>query len=181
MNPIDIAFLIVMIYGVYKGISQGFIASVITFVKFALAIVVALRFSFIPAHVLQNLFGLGKMYTPLLGFIIMLIVMLAIIYLIGEILDFFVKRTHMGSFNKAGGIALWVFILTFLFSSMLGLGEDVIPSGVRAKSMVYPYVSPISNIVTCKLGFIMPAVSKIFESLQMLINDLAAAAIGECR
>lgn len=181
MNPIDIAFLIVMVYGVYKGISQGFIASVITFVRFALAIIIALRFSFIPAHVLQTLFGLPKMYAPLLGFLIMLIVAMALLYLLGEILEFFVKTAHLGSFNKAGGIALWVFILTFLFSSMLLLGEDIIPSGVTATSVVYPYVEPISDIVTCKLGFVTPAIAQIFESLQLLITDLATAALGECQ
>ncbi len=43
-NPIDLAFVAVMIYGFYKGAAQGFIGGVLNFMKFALGIYLALRF-----------------------------------------------------------------------------------------------------------------------------------------
>lgn len=182
-NPIDIAYLAVMAYGVWKGMTQGFTGAVIAFMKFALGIFLALRFSYTLSVVLQRLFHVNPLYTPLLSFIVMLVGIMGILFILSSALDMFVKAAHLGSFNRAAGIAMWLFLLTLGFSGLLTLGENgkLLSGDMCMSSKVYPYVSPIANLVYCKMSYIMPATGQIIDSMGKLTQDISNAAMGDCK
>ncbi len=182
MNPIDIAYLAVMAYGFYKGMTQGFIGSILAFGKFILGILIALRFSAALSAVLQKVFMISSVYAPLLSFIVMLVGTMGVLFILSSALELFVKAAHLGSLNRSLGIVLWAFLLTLGFSTLLTLGEKggLLPPNIVAESKVYPYVIPVANVVYCKMGDVVPALSTIADSFKLLTEDIARAAMGEC-
>ncbi|MGB0839425.1 MAG: CvpA family protein [Chitinophagales bacterium] len=183
LNSIDIAFIITLIIGIYKGMTSGFAQSILGFAKILLAIFITLRFSSIPAAIIRRFVPAVGAYAPIVGLIITLVFALSFIYVSSMLLNSFMKRTYLGKFNQVFGIALWLFLLCFGFSYMLFIGEELnlIDGNLQATSTVYPIVSPIADIVSCKLAFIDPATSKILGAIQTLFGDLADAAQGDCR
>lgn len=182
MNPIDIAFLAVMGYGVFKGLTQGFIGTIIQIVKYSIAFGIALRFSSLVATILSRLFHISSAYTPLIAFLFVFIGTASLIFVLGQIMDSFIKAAHLGSLNKAFGVMLWSFILATGFSGLLNLGEqgNVLSYDLINQSTIYPFISPVSTILWCKMGYFMPALDSIYTSLVSIMSGIANYAIGNC-
>lgn len=181
-NPIDIAFGAVMLYGFYKGAAQGFIGGVMTFMKFALGIYLALRFGAALSAILQKVLHISPIYTPILAFIVMLVGVMGLLFILGSALDIFVKAARLGPFNRGLGIVLWAFLLSLGFSTLLVLGDKggLIPENMKSSSKVFPYVEPVANVVYCKLGYLTPALDELSSAIGDLTQDMKRAAMGEC-
>lgn len=182
MNPIDIAFAAVMIYGFYKGSSQGFLGGVLNFIKFALGIYLALRFGATVSAILSRVFHISSIYAPLLSFIVILVGVMGSIFVLSSALDLFVKATRLGPLNRGLGVFLWAFLLSLGFSTILVLGDKgkLIPAEMKASSKVFPYVEPVANVVYCKMSYLTPAIDELTTAVGDLADDMKRAAMGEC-
>ncbi len=182
VNPIDISFLVVIAYGVFQGLKKGFIGTLLSIAKVGLALFIALRFSFIFSRVLDRFFIGATAFTPVLAFILLLVMVGAFLYLIGNTLEQFVKAAHLSQLNRWMGIALWVIALIIGYSTIISLSDNsgFITQWVKDTSYVYPYIEPFSSIASCKIGEIYPAVEKIMTSLLSVIQSIANAIIGAC-
>jgi uncharacterized membrane protein required for colicin V production len=182
MNPIDISFAAVMLYGFYKGSSQGFLGGVLNFIKLALGIYLALRFGAAISAILQRVFHIPSIYAPILSFITILIGVMGATFVFGSALDLFIKATRLGPLNRGLGIFLWGFLLTLGFSTILVLGDKgrLIPADMKTTSKVFPYVEPVANVVYCKLGYLTPAIDELTTAVGDLADDMKRAAMGEC-
>jgi len=182
LNPIDIAFIAVMAYGIYRGITQGFVKSVLTFIQFVLGFLIALRFSLIMSTILNRMFRIPELVSPILGFIIIFVMVLSALYVLSTMLEFFISKSQLGSLNRGMGIMVWIFLLTLGFSTLLMIGDEsgVLSPGLKATSTTYPYLQPVSDIVWCKLQGVWPALEKIVTSFTDLIDRAASVAIGDC-
>ncbi len=183
MNPIDIAFLLVMIYGVYKGAKSGFIHSILTFGKFAIAIFLALRFSSIVAKILTRLLKVPADFSPLLGFLLVFVFVLGALFVLASTLEFFIDSRKIGSMNKYLGIAFWLLLLTFGFSVVLYLSEkgQLIADVTTQTSYVYEYVRPISETAYCKLqDTALPAIGSVIQSFKQLLSTIGDIILGRC-
>jgi len=182
MNPIDIAFLAVMLFGVYKGFTTGLIGSVLTFFKFVVALFVALQFSHAFAAVIKKMFKVPDLVLPIVAFVLIFVVVMSLLYLLSNALEFLINAVQLGSLNRALGIVFWMFLLAFGFSTLLWLANEgkVLPNGLKATSAVYPHIQPLSDIVFCKITGVWPAVEQIIGSITNLIDRLTALALGDC-
>ncbi|MGB0929564.1 MAG: CvpA family protein [Chitinophagales bacterium] len=182
INPIDISFLVVLIYGISQGLKKGFIGTLLSIAKFVVTLFIALRFSFIFSRVLDKFFIGGNSFTPILAFIILIIMVGGFFYFIGNTLEQFMKAAHLSQLNRSLGIFLWVIALIIGYSTVISMSDSsgLLADWVKNTSYVYPYIEPFSDVASCKLSEIFPAIQKIMQSLLAVIEGLVGAIVGSC-
>ncbi len=182
MNPIDLAFIAVLGYGIYKGVKQGFVGAVWSMIQIILAVIVALRFSYIAGSIFERLLNMNALYTPILAFVFVFLMALGFFFVIGQGFTMFMKATHISTLSQSIGILLWAIILTIGFSVVLSFSDyaNVLSNQAKNNSKVYASVQPISGILFCKLDFVGPSAGKIIQSVEQIAKLAAEKAIGEC-
>lgn len=182
MNPIDIAFFAVLGYGVYKGVKQGFVGAVWTLVQVTLAVIVALRFSYIASSIFERMFNVSGIYTPLMAFVFVFLLAIGTFFVIGEALTLFMKAAHVSTMSKTIGIFIWSILLTIGFSFGLQLSDsaNMLTNSVKSGSKVYPYIEPMATVLLCKLDFVAPSAGNVLQSIGNITKLAVDKAVGEC-
>ncbi|QQS30576.1 MAG: CvpA family protein [Sphingobacteriales bacterium] len=182
MNPIDLAFLAVLGYGIYKGVKEGFVGAVWSMIQIILAVIVALRFSYIAGSIFERILNMNEVFTPILAFTFVFLLALAFFFVIGQGFTMFLKATHISTLSQSIGILIWAALLTIGFSVALSFSDyaNILSNQAKSDSKVYASVQPISGILFCKLDFVGPSASKIFQSVEQIAKLAAEKAIGEC-
>lgn len=182
LNPIDISFLVVMGYGIYKGITQGFSSSIAAFAKVFVSIFIALRFSGILTKILERLFKVPGEIAPLAGFIMVFVFVLGTFYVLGILMELFVDKRKVASLSQGLGFMFWIFLLSFVYSFFLNLGykSNLIPSNIEHASMVSGTVEGISNVLFCKLESFWPALERLGDASKNSFTYLSDYLLGNC-
>jgi len=180
LNAIDIAFIAVMGYGVYKASTRNFASSVMGFMQLALAVVFALRFSHIFTRILQRLVVPQIVQSPLFVFIIITASLWLTFYFFGKTVEVISDAPAMKNLTKALGVLAWLFILAIGFSILLTVSEELIAEEIKDGSIIYPYVSPLCDIMLCKLDYVGPAFAEILDAFKNVLGDLKDRVVGAC-
>lgn len=182
LNPIDISYLVVLAYGVIKGLQAGFVRTILLFLKIGVALSLALRFSGLASVILTQLFRVNADFSPILGFFLMLGVISASFYVLGIFIEHFINAVSLGVLNKVLGMILWSGILSTAYSAVLNLLEkgNVIPYEMIQNSYIYSTVQPILQIIMCKMENLIPYLNSIIQSLKILLSQITNLIIGQC-
>src|SRR4030095_11272660 len=165
---IDIVWLILAVFGIWKGWSQGLIISVFTTMAWVAGLLGAIKLCTVASQLLQEKFDVHSNYLPVISFLLVFILIALVIYLIGKSLEKIIEIAHLGFFNKITGAILRVAIYTLLFSVFLWLINEsgLIPEPVKKQSRTYNYLSSVSNYAINHASDYSPAVRNIFNDLQ---------------
>lgn len=172
---IDIAFVIVLVLAIFKGLRKGLILGVFSLFAFIIGLAAALKLSVVVAEYLKDNAGSFSKWLPLISFMLGFI---AVIFLVG-LLARLVKKTMqfamLGWLDSLGGMILYLLIYTIIFSVFLFFAEKLFliqPTTVQ-DSIMYPYVSPWGPKVMDNLGNIIPIFKDMFTELQEFFGNLA--------
>ena len=73
---IDIAFIVVLIIAIFKGLSKGFIVGIFSLVAFIIGLAAALKFSAVVAAYLQGKGMEATKWLPVLSFFLVFIIVI---------------------------------------------------------------------------------------------------------
>ncbi len=171
---IDITWMILAVYGVWKGWKHGIILSVFTTLAWAAGLLAAVKFSSVAAKELHEQFHFNSVYMPVLSFLAVFIVIALVIYLIGKALEQVVEIAQLGFLNRFAGILLYVGIYTVVFSIFVWLLDQValITPFVKQQSKTYPAIFLVYDFVVNQVSSGIPAVNAIFKNFQEFLEDL---------
>lgn len=146
MATLDIVILIVLAFGLIRGLKTGFVRQLTTLAGIVVAFVAAAAFMDRVGVMFEVYTGMSPGLAPLAGFVSVFLVCRLVIRLFGFALDDALTKVHLGGLNRlAGGVtgalkAVVVMSLAFLFFNFLEL-----PSApLRAASEFY---EPVSEFV----------------------------------
>ena len=179
-NAIDIAFVAVMGYGVYKANTRNFASNVMGFIQLALAVVFALRFSHIFARILQKFMLPQIVQSPLFVFIIITASLWLTFYFFGKTIEVMADAPIVKSLTKGLGVLLWLLILSIGFSMLLMISDELIAEDIKDNSVIYPYVFPLCDIMICKLDYVGPAFAEILDAFKNILGDVKDRIVGAC-
>ena len=182
MNAIDLAFIVMVVYGLVKGNSQGLIGSVLGLFQFILALIFALRFSYIGSNILARNSPVPADIAPVVAFIGTFLGLLFTFFIIGLILKNFMRATHLTSLNRGLGVILWIFILTMGFGLLVNLSDKggLLPESIKNDSKVYGVVAPMAEVMACRLGFVVPATGTLVEAVGNSAAKMRENALNGC-
>lgn len=172
---IDIAFVIVMILAVFKGISKGLILGIFSLLAFIIGLAAALKLSVVVAAYLKDNSGSFSKWLPLISFTLVFIAVILLVSLLARLIKKTIQFAMLGWLDSLGGIVLYILINTIVFSIFLFFADKLFliqPSTIQ-DSNVYSYVAPWGPKVIDNLGSIIPIFKDMFTQLQDFFGRLA--------
>lgn len=169
---IDIALVLVLCFGIYKGYSKGLIISIFAALAWILGVMVAMHFVAYGTSYLQKVFHSQSVYLSFLSFFIIFIVIVIVIYFIGKLLERIIDVAQLGLINKISGAVLISAVYIFLFSTLLWVCSHAgfITPEMKMQSKTYNLVEPISEEGAKGLSAVFPAVKSTYNDVGKLLD-----------
>ena len=172
---IDIAFILVMILAIFKGLRKGLILGIFSLLAFIIGLAAALKLSVVVAGWLKHSAGYLSKWLPLISFILVFIAVVFLVNLAARAIKKTMQFAMLGWLDSLGGMILYLAIYTIIFSVFLFFAEELFliqPASVL-DSKIYPYVAPLGPKVIDNLGKIIPVFKDMFTQLQDFFSNLA--------
>jgi len=185
MNPIDVAFLAIMGYGLWRATSPTFLATITNAIKWFFSIGAALLLTGKAIHIIERLARVPAInrYLPFLTFIGLAIGIYFTLTSIGISLGASSKSKNSFGFGvNMFGSSLWLLSLLFGFSMVMAWADYgyLLSDNLRQTSWAYHYFQPIASILYCKMEGLLPAIQLIAESFTKLLYDTLYAVVDQC-
>ena len=185
MNWLDLVFLLILIYALFKGFKSGLILELFTLLAILVGLYVAIHFSDYTVQKINDDFEIEKLYLEPLAFIITFLVIGAGIYFLGKVLEKMIKTTGLSPLNRIAGMAFGLLKMVYILSAILIFLESLEERGQitntawRDESKFYtPIVtigkSTIPNIKESTL-FIENALASEKEETGLSVDEILRA------
>ena len=171
---IDVAFFIMMLFAIYKGMAKGLILGIFSFLAFIIGLAAALKLSAVVAHHFEHSTGSTAKWLPLISFMLVFFVVALLVKLAAGIIKKVMSFSMLGWVDKTGGIIFYLIIYTIIFSVVLFFAEKtfLISPQTIAASYMYDYIVPWGPKVIDNLGKIIPVFKDLFSQLQSFFENL---------
>jgi membrane protein required for colicin V production len=172
---IDIAFIIILIIAIFKGLRKGLVLGIFSLLAFIIGLAAALKLSVVVAKYLENGSGALNKWLPLISFMIVFIAVVFLVGLMGRAVKKTMQFAMLGWLDRIGGVLLYLVIYTLIFSVFLFFAEKLYllrPSTIE-DSKIYPYISAWGPKVMDNLGKIIPIFKDMFSQLQDFFGQIA--------
>ena len=172
---IDIAFVIIMVLAIFKGLRKGLILGIFSLLAFIIGLAAALKLSVVVAEWLKDSAGSFSKWLPLISFMLVFIGVLLLVGLLARAIKKTMQFAMLGWLDSLGGILLYVIIYTIIFSIFLFFAEKLflIQPSTITDSKLYSYVAPWGPKVMDNLGKIIPLFKDMFTELQDFFGGIA--------
>lgn len=172
---IDIIFLLLMVYAIFKGITRGFIVAVFSFFAFYIGLAAALKFSAVVAEHLHEKFAVTSYWLPLICFAMVFIGVVLVVKVGATILKKVSGIVLLGWLDSVAGILLFAAMYLMIYSVILFYATRIqlISQPTQKASVTYFFVGPIGPQVIAFLGNIIPFFSDMFSQLTAFFEDVA--------
>jgi len=149
MNYIDFIIIVILVFGLLRGYTDGLVIEVASLAALILGIWGAIRFSTFTAGKLYDWFDMTGEYVGIIAFIITFLIIVVAIHFIGVIADRFVCAISLGFLNRLLGMVFGV-LKTILILSVIFVILNAIDSKrhflPRSKIEQSKFYNPIADI-----------------------------------
>lgn len=148
MNYLDILIIIPLIIGGWRGLKKGFIIEIFTLLALLVGMYVGIHFSDFMGVILRDKVGLESKYLPAIAFTVTLLLVGAMVYFAGKLIEKAIKVVALGTVNKIAGLVFGFIKIWFLLSAILVMLEaydhqnQFIPNDLKSNSLLY---EPVKN------------------------------------
>lgn len=165
---LDLLYLAILVIAAYQGYKKGFIVGVFSFFAVIIGLAAAIKLSALVAVRLGEVVNFSQKILPAISFIIVFIIVILLVRILAAIIEKIAETLMLGILNKLGGILIYLFLNTIIFSIVLFylLNLNLLPEGIEEKSMFFPFLAYIGPRAIEILGALIPVFSNMFEILK---------------
>jgi membrane protein required for colicin V production len=177
MNYLDILLLIPILIGAWRGFKKGFVIEIFTLLALLVGIYAGIHFSDYMATILRDSLGIETEYLPAIAFTVTFLLVGAMVYFLGKLIEKGLKIVALGMVNKIAGLFFGVVKMVFILSAALVILEsydekgNFIPSNLKSDSLLYEPIKKTSLTVIPALKY-----SDLF--IKMIDHEESAAEEG---
>jgi membrane protein required for colicin V production len=173
MSAIDLIILIPIAFGAYKGFKEGLLMELVTLIAFILATVLSFKLwkkavDFLSPYITKN-----ESILPVLGFLLVFVVVLIVVFLIGKSLKAILNMTLLGTFDNAAGAVVGALKWAFGFSTVLWLMESAgigLPYDWVNESVIYPYFVAYGPKLIEWFSMLVPYAKDLIEQIKDIVK-----------
>ncbi len=159
MNWLDIIFLIILGWSIYRGFTRGFIIAITSLFALILGVFGAIKFSGYTANMLSSKFEFNPENIHLIAFILTFVLIVILTHLTAWAVDKLIKAIALGLFNRLAG-ALFCLIKNALIISVF----LVIVQRINEKVTILPKKDIEKSILFKPLQVLAPAIYPYLRS-----------------
>jgi membrane protein required for colicin V production len=165
VSPIDIALVIIIILGAYKGYKDGFLLELFSLLGIILGTLGGFKLMGLALIFLSDYIDVDEKYLPYIAFAIVFIAIVLLVTLIGRALRASIDKSFLGRVDEVAGSFLGLFKTAFLLSVGLWLVKSFqyeFPQNWTDDSFVMPKIAAIAPEVAHWVGSFFPSFHDIF-------------------
>lgn len=172
---IDLIVIILLIFAIFKGLRNGLVVAIFSFLAFVIGLAAALKLSTVVADYLGTNTNISQRWLPVLAFAIVFLIVVFLVRLGAKAIEGALKLVMLGWLNKIGGIVFYALLYLFVISIFLFYAQQlniIKPETLQASAM-YPYIQPIAPKLVSALGVVLPFFKNMFAELEMFFGNLS--------
>jgi membrane protein required for colicin V production len=172
---IDIIFVALMVLAVFKGLRNGLVVALFSFLAFIIGLAAAMKLSVVVAEYLADNTNISQKWLPVLAFVIVFFFVVLLVRLGAKAIEGALRLVMLGWLNKIGGIIFYALLYLFIFSILLFYAQqlNMIRPQVADVSVSFKYIYPLAPRVMDWLGAVLPFFRDMFASLESFFGKLA--------
>jgi membrane protein required for colicin V production len=172
---IDIIFVALMVLAVFKGLRNGLVVALFSFLAFIIGLAAAMKLSVVVAEYLADNTNISQKWLPVLAFVIVFFFVVLLVRLGAKAIEGALRLVMLGWLNKIGGIIFYALLYLFIFSILLFYAQqlNMIRPQVADVSVSFKYIYPLAPKVMDWLGAVLPFFRDMFASLESFFGKLA--------
>jgi membrane protein required for colicin V production len=157
MNWIDFVILVLLVFGLVRGFTDGFVKELASLLALILGIWGAIKFSTFTAARLYDFFDMTGRYVGIVAFLITFIIIVIAIHFIGMLVDKIVDTLSLSFLNRLLGLVFGVFktalILSVIFVvlNVINAKHHFLPKAVEQSRLYYP-IADIAPVLFPVIG-----------------------------
>jgi len=173
MNYLDIILLIPILIGAWKGFKKGFIVEVFTLLALFAGIYGAIHFTDYMANILKTNFSLESEYMPIIAFVVTFLIVGAMVYFLGKMLEKAISLVALSTINKFAGLVfgatkmLIVSSIIVIVLEAIDEKDKIISKDLKAQSLLF---QPLKKMTFTALPSIQE--SSLFKNRSFLFDLL---------
>ena len=150
-----------------KGLRNGFIVAVFSFIGVLIGLAAAMKFSTLVAGWLKDSTHITSAWLPILSFAMVMIGVLLLVRLGALFIQKAMEMVMLGWLNKLSGIVLYAILYITFFSVLLFYAEKIqlLKAGTFATSGTYTFIQPWGPKALEMFGSVIPFFKGMFEEL----------------
>lgn len=171
---LDIAVLLFIVYGFYKGIKEGLFVSVAGFLSFLIGVIAALKFSNVIKSYLYLKFSWDSTVMSVVAFVVTFALAIFFVHLVAKLVTSVFNAMYLGLFNRFFGgvfevlrVLLFACILLSLFEK-LNVNYFIVAQEALQSSKFYIFYTVVAQEVFPSLFHL---VDTLFEKGVEVIKD----------
>lgn len=165
MSKADIAIVIIVLIGAYRGYKDGFLMGVVTLLALVLGIFGAFQLMGEGMIFLQERFNADKAFLPYLSFFLIFILIVVLVTWLGRAVRASISKTFLGRVDEIAGSVLGVVKTLFVVSVMLWIVDSMkveLPDEWTDGSYLYPFTAHLAPELAGWIARFLPFFDEIF-------------------
>ena len=123
MNSIDIAIVILLLWGGINGFIKGFVIQSLTLVALVLGVWAGATFYEVIGNYLSHWFSVSPKLMQIISFTLIFVAVLIAMYYISQLLTSVLGKSIIGKLNRVGGVIFGVAKMAFIISILIVIIE----------------------------------------------------------
>ena len=167
MSKADIAILIFILIGAWKGYKDGFLMGLITMFALVLGVFIAFKLTGEGMLFLQDEFNADERTLPYITFFIIFVVVVVLVTWLGKAIRASIDKTFLGRVDEIFGSLLGAFKTLFMLSVMLWIADSfkIAPhSEWTDGSYLYSFTANLAPGLARWLAQFLPFLREIFPA-----------------
>lgn len=183
MNFVDIILIIPLGYSAWRGFRKGLIIEVFTLLALLVGIYAGIHFSDWTSDRISEYFEIEPNYLPVVAFTVTFLVIGAMVFFAGKMLEQMIKVVNLSPINKILGVLFGMLKMIYTLSILLIILEtydergDFIPEDLKDSSLLY---RPIKVTATATIPAIEESTiwlknnmhNNVFNDADLTVEDL---------
>ena len=171
MNYLDFLLLVPVLIGAWKGFKKGFIIEVFTLLALFAGLYGAIHFTDYIAVILKDNLSLDSDYMPIIAFIITFLMVGAMVYFLGKMLEKAISLVALSTVNKLAGLLFGATKMLIVSSIIVIVLESIdeknkmISKELKTSSLLY---TPLKDMAFTSLPALKE--SKLFKNRTKLLD-----------
>lgn len=172
---IDIIVLVLLVLALFKGLRNGLVLAVFSFLAFVIGLAAAVKLSSLVADYLGEATSIGKRWLPMIAFALVFIGVSLLVRLGAKAIEGALRLVMLGWLNRLGGVLFYALLYLFIFSLLLfyAVQLHLVKPATIAASNTYPYLQPLAPKLIGALGLILPFFRDMFAQLEHFFEGVA--------
>lgn len=175
---LDIIVVILLVLALWKGIRNGFILGIFSFLAFIIGLAAAMKLSAVAADYIGQNVSVSERWLPILAFAAVFLLVVLLVRLGAKALESVVELATLGWLNRLGGVVLFALIYLFILSILLFYADqlELINPETREASVSFPFLQPLGPWVIEGLGVVVPFFRDMFSELSAFFDGVGQKA-----